>query len=105
VGDAFQIEYAFDGVVSEEWNRLTVSANVYNSLLADWANRLWKEKYPNINLNHTQWRVIEKIVFDVIKTMADRRLQQGTFKNGMTIPLRAPISLPLDIDSLPHPND
>ena len=104
-GRIFQVEYAFEGFVDEDWIRLTVNASVSKSLLATWANQLWKEKYPNINLSPTHWRVIEKIVFDEIKTTVDRRLQRGIFVNGMTIPLGAPISLPLDIDSLPHPND
>ena len=102
---AFQVEYAFEGFVDEEWIRLTVNASVSKSLLTTWANQLWKENYSSINLSPTQWRVIEKIVFDEIKTTVDRSLQRGIFENGMTILLEAPISLPHDIDSLPHPND
>jgi hypothetical protein len=105
VEDVFQIEYTFEGLVDEEWNRLKVNADLSKSLLAEWANWLWREEYPYINLSDAQWRYIEKIVFNEIKTRVERRLQQNTFKNGMTIQLRAPISLPLGIENLPYPND
>jgi hypothetical protein len=105
MGDAFQTEYAFEGMVNEEWIPLIVNANVTKSLLATWTNHLWPEEYQNIDLNDTQWRVIEKIVFDETKTMVERRLQRGVFENGSTMQLDSPISLSLDVDSLPHPND
>jgi hypothetical protein len=104
-GDTILVEYSFEGVVDEEWNNLTVNAEISKSLLPEWANWLWKEECLNFNLSQAQWKVIEKIVFNELKTLAERRLQQGTFKNGTTIQVRAPISLPLDIDSLLHSND
>lgn len=103
--EAFLFEYDFEGVVEEEWNSLRVNAEVSKSLLPKWVNWLWKEELSSFNLSHAHWRGVEKIAFNETKTLVEEKLQRGTFRNGTTIQLRAPISLPWDIDSLPHPNE